>query len=87
MSSREQFEAHYDDWSGMVAGTAKSRRMKETYSEPKTSAAWVHWQASREAVVVELPDTPNRGIGYGLFDAGKEACRESIEAAGLKVAP
>ncbi|MFJ4113766.1 hypothetical protein [Pseudomonas sp. NPDC089758] len=50
------------------------------------SAAWA-WQASRDAVVVGLPETPNRGIGYGLFDAGKEACREAIEAKGLKVAP
>lgn len=50
------------------------------------AAAWA-WQASRDAVVVELPETPNRGIGYGLFEAGKEACREAIEAAGLKVAP
>lgn len=83
MNGREQFEAHYDDWSGMVVGTAKARRMKETYSDPKTSAAWVHWQASRAAVVVELPD-PNE-----VHDSG-DYCAEAIdaiEAHGLKVAP
>lgn len=45
------------------------------------------WQASREALQVQLPETPNRGVGYGLFDAGKEACREAIEVAGIRVAP
>lgn len=84
MTSREQFEAHYDDWSGMVAGTAKARRVKETYSDPKTSAAWVHWQASRAAVVVELPDVCE--CCYTAPEAAG-AFIEAIEAAGLKVAP
>ncbi len=47
-------------------------------------SAWWAWQASRQFVVVVLPETPNRGIGYGLFDAGKEACRSAIEALGLR---
>lgn len=45
------------------------------------------WRASRQAIEIELPETPNRGIGYGLFDAGKEACAEAIRAQGLRVKP
>lgn len=43
------------------------------------------WKSSRACIVVKLPETPNRGVGYGLFDAGKERCADAIRAAGLKV--
>lgn len=57
------------------------------------AAAWA-WQASREAVVVELPElrsVPDRDCwartnGLGFNNALKEA-RQVIEAKGLKVAP
>jgi hypothetical protein len=46
-------------------------------------AAWEAWQASRAAVVVELPD-PNE-----VHDSGDFACDviDALEAAGVKVAP
>lgn len=47
--------------------------------------AWRAWQASRADIVVKLPETPNRGVGYGLFDAGKERCADAIREAGLRV--
>ena len=84
--SREQFEAHYDDWSGMVTGTAKARRMKETYSDPKTSAAWVHWQASRAGVVVDLSTLLHQGYEGPLYYRADDV-HAAIEAAGVKVAP
>jgi hypothetical protein len=46
---------------------------------------WEAWQAARAGIVVKLPETPNRGIGYGLFDAGKERCAEAIRAVGVGV--
>lgn len=55
--SREQFEAHYDDWAGLEPGTTRAERIGDTYSRPKVSTAWAHWQASRAGVVVGLPDT------------------------------
>lgn len=58
---------------------------KDIYEETETLWAWSAWKASRKAIVVKLPETPNRGIGYGLFDAGKERCAEAIRAVGLGV--
>ncbi|WP_046787145.1 hypothetical protein [Pseudomonas putida] len=57
-------------------------------------SAWWAWKASREAVVVELPElrsVPDRDCwartnGLGFNNALKEA-RQVIEAKGLKVAP
>jgi uncharacterized NAD-dependent epimerase/dehydratase family protein len=55
------------------------------YSHPIAHAGWWAWQASRAAVVVELPE-------HYCYDSPGEAypviqdCREAIEAVGLKVA-
>lgn len=83
MNSREQFEAHYDDWAGAPIATAHLYRIGDTYSSPKISAAWVHWQASRAAVVVELPESRSATDAWDY----KEMTVEAIEAAGLKVEP
>lgn len=63
-------------------------------------ATWAGWQASRESLVIELPDDgiedcrkewPERGekYGYDTFDTGYlYACKkheEAIESLGLKV--
>lgn len=89
MSSREQFEAHYDDWAGLRPGTTRSERIGGTYARPRVSTAWAHWQASRETMVVELPDSvANTGtLTSGAVLSYKRECKEVIEALGLKVAP
>ena len=52
-----------------------------------TQTKWEAWQASRSAVVIELPAIraedycPLSNVAY------REECREAIEAAGLKVKP
>lgn len=94
---REQFESFARevlDWSDdefRLASDGKS------YYWGTTGEAWVFWQASREAVVVELPalaepfeaelSTPPI---YTLKGEGRNAaiaeCRAVIEAQGLKVA-
>ena len=88
---REQFEHHVRKgiW-GEHATTEKClclARQGDGYEQSSVNRDWLVWKASREAVEIELPETPNRGIGYGLFDAGKEACRSALEAQGLKVKP
>ena len=95
---REQFEAAY-----AALSTARNGRFYEEvltraddgdYVIPSVQSAWWAWQASREAVVVELPEqrsVPDRDCwartnGLGFNNALKEA-RQVIEAQGLKVAP
>jgi hypothetical protein len=43
------------------------------------------WKASRAAIVIELPETPNKQVEYELLDEWKERCAEAIKAAGLRV--
>ena len=89
---REQFESFARevlDWSDdefRLASDGKS------YYWGATGEAWVFWQASRKAVVVELPElrsVPDRDCwartnGLGFNNALKES-RQMIEAQGLKV--
>lgn len=89
---REQFESFARevlDWSDdefRLASDGKS------YYWGATGEAWVFWQASRDAVVVELPElrsVPDRDCwartnGLGFNNALKES-RQMIEAQGLKV--
>jgi hypothetical protein len=42
--------------------------------------AYMAWQASREAVVIDLPSH-----GAPMFNSGLEQCKSAIEAAGVKV--
>lgn len=51
------------------------------------AAMWA-WQASREAVVVELPKQYGiGGMASDYRDQGIEECRDAIRAQGLRVAP
>lgn len=63
------------------------RREQGMYDEYWIEMVWWAWQASREAVVVELPTKAciraNEYTPYEVVDA----CRDAIEAQGLKVAP
>jgi len=62
------------------------------YAQMKSSA-WFYfqkgWQASREALVIELPDYTSPYYGGDHFDECQYAadCEKAIEAAGLKVKP
>lgn len=62
------------------------------YTDPLIQSAWWAWNASREALVVELPIgyDPERAKGdpdmLNVNDTIQE-CRHAIEAQGLKVAP
>lgn len=77
--SREQFE----EWCDL---TCRSTRKDNcgNYESTMVDADWEAWRASREVVVVELPDTFDKRDVQGL-DYDKTVA--SIEAQGLKVAP
>lgn len=70
----------------------RSRIHNENYVHTRVNDAWWSWQASREAVAVELPaerrirhtPMPDENSSY---NEALENCRDIIEAQGLKVKP
>ncbi|MCE0999994.1 hypothetical protein [Pseudomonas sp. NMI1173_11] len=82
--SREQFEAWYlETHCGGPDRVKTCSNDHNTYYYTDTQTKWVAWQASRESVVIDLPD-PNE-----VHDSG-DYCAEAIdaiEAQGLKVKP
>ncbi|AMO81528.1 hypothetical protein [Obesumbacterium proteus] len=87
MTSREQFEAECRN--GLInGGLAKHENGK--YASELTDAVWRGWQASREAVEVELPSLKQIDSGEryvwsdGVFNF-KEDVIKAIRAAGIKV--
>ena len=86
---REQFEAKFETPHGVFWCDDRDRYLTTSAHVAcvQHQGRWEGWQASREAVVVELPRIT--GHEYDpLADADyREGCREAIEAQGLKVAP
>ena len=87
MTSREQFEAWLRAQPHVLnVGVEQDG----TYTLHEDRVAWEAWQASREAVEVELPsfDKPVKWgaatISIDLYQHKKE-CEEAILAAGIKV--
>lgn len=69
---------------GFAKPSLRRNKNNGDYVDPFEQAAWWGWQASREAVVVDLPQQP------GAHPDWKQAiryCRQAIEAQGLKVTP
>ncbi|MGY3014706.1 hypothetical protein ACVWZ5_000211 [Pseudomonas sp. TE6283] len=92
---REQFEAQFVEEYVRVLGEGSRELAAHTLAAnpPLVSMSWWAWQASREAVVVELPDAIAGARRYQHAESafahkeGIDECRASIEAQGLKVAP
>lgn len=91
MTSREQFEAqirlHTDE--SEIEERLKKANGGLNYAHPETDVAWIWWQASREAVEVQLPDRrdyeetlSDHELGFNI---ALELCAEAIRAAGIKV--
>ncbi|WP_460091150.1 hypothetical protein [Pseudomonas sp. S2_E02] len=68
---------------GTLLGLMKDEH-HDRYSMIWTQTAWVAWQASRAALVVELPKPWQTNVGAMLTPNG---VRFAIESAGLKVTP
>jgi hypothetical protein len=87
---REEFEAVYGErWAnGWPLHVLFSRGTRRDYLTDSTQNAWEIWQASRAALVVELPASRNVTGAY-LTDAcyDPDDLRAAIEAAGVLVAP
>lgn len=89
MTSREQFEVWFKSISSPSNKLLNWRKSLNAYDYSVTQAAWEAWQASREAVEVQLPDRrdyeetlSDHELGFNI---ALELCAEAIRAAGIKV--
>ncbi|SCW88990.1 hypothetical protein SAMN03159424_03996 [Pseudomonas sp. NFACC05-1] len=68
----------------------RSATHPEYYESPYANGAWDGWQASRAALVVELPSRVD-AKPYACYEGGwndmHDEAREAIEAAGVRVKP
>lgn len=92
---RDEFEA----WSGPRSDVERSKRgpFRGDYKNPVMQKMWEAWQASRQAVVVELPElsgiTNAEDVDGSVivpridqaYDQAIHECHEAIEAQGLRV--
>ncbi|UVL26797.1 hypothetical protein [Pseudomonas donghuensis] len=98
---REQFEAEFVEEQVRLCGEGfrSSALYMIEQNVVTVRVAWWAWQASREAVVVELPPAPARPEepefalddshmdAYNVAVRMRDACAKAIEAQGLKVKP
>lgn len=92
MTSREQFEAqirlHTDE--SEIEDRLEKANGGLNYAHPETDVAWIWWQASREAVEVELPSnafilSTNQDSLASMYVKGVDDASKAIRAAGIKV--
>lgn len=85
--SREQFEKFALSAEGGLFAGHLAKGEDGEYLNYAAQCYWLFWQASREAVVVELPPKWNDATHSNkqAWDCGIEDARMALEAHGLKV--
>lgn len=83
---REQFEAWISSYIGSTWLKRNEHQMDE-YLDENAQFMWEAWQASREAVVMELPSLQCLRVNEYDYQEAREQCRRAIEAQGLRVKP
>lgn len=78
---REEFEAWFAD--AMIGADTTSDRGKYV-AENMAAVAWLAWQASRAALVVELPDDASIAASDDPWSV-RDWCMDAVEAAGVTV--
>lgn len=85
MSSREEFEAWASSPAfGLSPGHFKKDEEGEYINYP-AHCYWLVWQASRQALVVELPEPASESPDPLYICAYGQSVRKTIEAAGVRV--
>lgn len=87
---REAFEAYKSRVAAQMIGGGEGRRVRQILERLSFSDFEAGWNASRAALVVELPPLVD-AKPYACYESGRNdmrgEVREAIEAAGVKVAP
>lgn len=89
---REQFEKIADEHYLLCElSLQRNEHQLDEYLDPAVQIAWEFFVASREAVVVELPESCEYAYPQGEYAKGHRIGKRdvvgTIEAQGLKVAP
>ncbi|MCO8166859.1 hypothetical protein NJC40_03580 [Pseudomonas sp. 21LCFQ02] len=89
MTDTNKMRGEFEAWVNKNIGHGWLRRHDsrgDEYLDNNIQILWECWQASRQAVVVELPDTvANTGtLTSNAVLSYKRECKEAIEAAGLR---
>lgn len=84
----EKISEEFEAWHGKeVAMLVMSANAKAAFAlELNKDALFYVWKASRESLVIELPDRNTKVDEYDGWQTWDD-CKASIEAAGLKVKP
>lgn len=64
----------------VIPMTGEDSQKKAIYANGQTRSAWKAWQASRKALVVELPDFFVSGIDAAVY---RDDVIEALDAAGV----
>jgi hypothetical protein len=86
MTLREEFEVWAAGFWGVEVQYIRDPDQWSGQDAIVLSSAWPAWQASRAALVIELPE-PDSSYENGGYLLPKDKVIESITAAGLKVRP
>ncbi|MFW3166217.1 hypothetical protein WBQ28_17180 [Pseudomonas syringae pv. syringae] len=78
------FEAHKTRIAAAMIGGGEAPRVRQVLERVSLSDFEAGWQASREALVIDLPEHYQYDNPGEAFHAIKD-CREAIESAGVKV--
>ena len=91
--SDDKMREEFEEWAaeeaevrgvGALLGLMQDEH-QDRYSMIWTQTAWMAWQASRAALVIELPPVEVFGSGVDDFALSPEKVRQAIEAAGVRV--
>lgn len=84
MESKSREQEQFESWFKFHAGSDELHMLDANsagtnYLHPHTDIAWIAWQASRAALVVELPEM----VDFELLD--EKQVKAAIRAAGITV--
>lgn len=90
MESKSREQEQFESWFKFHAGSDELHMLDANsagtnYLHPHTDIAWIAWQASRSALVVELPVIAGDSKSAGDIRYGIKQCAITIRAAGITV--
>lgn len=84
---RAEFEAAAEEHFWLQDLIGDYDKVEQEYLDEIVQTAWEFWKLSREALVIELPETELTGAIGMAHKAVTKRCRAGIEAAGVRVKP